>query len=97
MMNTLVQSMRSARIKKIKLTIIHQNLHPRVGLPCWPVYCTVYLFLSLCLLSFFARGAASNEIDAPLILATWDHLIVQQDTHCTPKERAARQKNEQTK
>ena len=94
MMNTLVQSMRSARIKKIKLTIIHQNLHPRVGL-----FTVQFIFsFVFCLFVYFPFSlAASNEIDAPLILATWDHLIVQQDTHCTPKERAARQKNEQTK
>ena len=55
MMNTLVQSMRSAKKKKIKLTIIHQNLHPRVGL------FTVQFIFFFCLLSFrlfpfFARG-----------------------------------------
>jgi hypothetical protein len=65
MMNTLVQSMRSARKKKIKLTIIHQNLHPRVGL-----FTVQFIFsFVFCLFVYFPFSlAASNEIDAPLIL-----------------------------
>ena len=83
MMNTLVQSMRSAKKKKIK----PNNNTSKFASPCWPVYCTVYLFL-LSFVYFPFSLAASNEIDAPLILATWDHLIV----HKTP---TAHRKNEQ--
>ena len=88
MMNTLVQSMRSARIKKIKLTIIHQNLHP-----CWPALlaCLLYSlsFFAFCLLPLLAARLQMKST-RPSSWQLGDHLIVQQD-----KTPIAHRKNEQ--
>jgi hypothetical protein len=92
MMNTLVQSMRSARKKKIKLTIIHQNLHPRVGLFTVQfifsfVFCLFVYSLFRSRLQMKSTRPSSCNLLGPSNRST-RHPLHTERTSSTPKERA---------
>jgi hypothetical protein len=92
MMNTLVQSMRSARKKKIKLTIIHQNLHPRVGL-----FTVQFIFsFVFCLFVYFPlfrsrlqmKSTRPSSCNLGPSNRSTRHPLHTERTSSTPKERA---------